>query len=201
MVVIPTRAQATLGHRAYFVEVTPTGDVLAVSPEGECTLLGRDLSVRARFSCAPKPSAVALSVQHRRIAVCSARGLSVCDLEGRETYAVPLELGAGCRFAPEHDLLWTIHPIDPRAFELALRDGSDGRVLHRRKFRSPHQEARCMLFAHPSSTAVTVLTAAGQDGQWRACLPPSTRPAVRSCSSRAARCRAGGRSLHRARSC
>jgi hypothetical protein len=166
MLAIPTRAQATLGHRAFFVDVCATGDVLAASPEGECTVLGPDLSVRARFTCAPKPTSMALAVQHNRIAVCSALGLSVRDLEGRETYALPVELGAECRFAPEHDLLWTIHPVDPRAFELALRDASNGRVQHRQRVRSPHKNARSMLLAHPSSTAITIWIAAGQDGQW-----------------------------------
>jgi hypothetical protein len=166
MIAIPTRAQATLTHRAYFVVVSSTGDVLAVSPEGECTLLGPDLSTRARFQCAPKPTAVALSAAHGRIAVCSAWGLSIRDLEGRETHAVPIELGAGCLFAPEHDLLWTIHPVDLHTFELGLRDGSNGRLLKQQRFSSPEQDASPSLHPHPSSRAVTIWIAAGQDGQW-----------------------------------
>jgi hypothetical protein len=166
MIAIPTRARVTLTHRAFFVEVSPTGAVLAVSPEGECTLLGPDLSTRARFQCAPKATAVALSAAHGRIAVCSAWGLSIRDPQGRETHAVPLELGAGCLFAPEHDLLWTVHPVDSHTFELGLRDGSNGRLLNQRRFSSPEQDASPWLRPHPSSKAVTIWIAAGQDGQW-----------------------------------
>jgi hypothetical protein len=167
MITLPRIAERRLEHRAFFLQPSASGTIVAASPEGRVTVLAPELEILSRFDVGREPSDVAISPAGDLIAICAGESLTVNrSSDGGESFRVKVGPGCASWFGDDGSLIWTLTAEGEKTIAVHVRDACDGRVLRESRFAGPSRELRCSFHTHPRPGGVTIWAAAGQDGQW-----------------------------------
>ena len=164
MITVSPLTEVTLSHRAYRVAVAESGHVVAVSRDGEGSLLSPDHSTLTSFRCPFEPGDVAISPTGGLLAIAGHGGLqilSTCTL--RPVYNVDDSFDSAC-FSGNGNL-WTSVCLDDGAVALEARDAKTLQVLARTELTNPFGGSHFKLLPHPDKEYVAIWVAPGQDGQ------------------------------------
>lgn len=163
MLTIRPDTSTFLGHRAFHLATSARAErVVALSPDGRGSLVDRGRV--SAFAVPEKPNQLALDPPGQLLAVASDRGLVLLDVSTATVVAREAGAFQGCHFSSEGSHLWVTRAPDEQHAVLEVRHARTLRIITQQSIRDPFGGS-FLLFPNPAPAAVSVWSAAGQDGQ------------------------------------
>ena len=164
MITVSPLTEVTLSHRAYHVAAAESGHVVAISRNGEGSLISPDHSTHTPFRCPFEPSDVTISPSGSLLAIPGRGGLHVLSTSNfRTVHHVDDSFESAC-FSGNGNL-WTSVCLEDGAVALETRNAKSLEVLARTELTDPLGDSHFKLLPHPDKEYVAIWVAAGQDGQ------------------------------------
>ena len=163
MIVVKPFARVKLRHRAFYMDVAPSGLLVTVSRDGIGSLVEPGQAKPKEFDLSSHPKGIAIAPSGDALAVAKGFALSLISLpdfvEKRSIHGA----FESCLFSGS--LLWTAARTGMDTAMVDVRELSDGKVLASVEVEDPFGESSLMLFRGPNERTVALWVAAGQDGQ------------------------------------
>lgn len=165
MITVLPSAELALDHRAYYVEVAASGHVLAVSPEGQCSLIAPDFSLLKSFHLSEAPTSIALAPAGNHMAVTIPGRLRILDVLTQNTVTTFNGSFESAAFSPDGGALWSVRRLTAHLVSVEVRDCRTWSLASQAELRDLFGESSFYFSFHPRRECVGLWAAAGQDGQ------------------------------------
>jgi hypothetical protein len=161
---IATLMHVSLPHDARFAAGAGTGHVVAVSSDGDASLISPDFKTITSFKVQPESEGVAISQDASLLAVAAADGITLLSIPTFEKVHRLNDAFLTCLFVGEK-LFWTCARFTDETVILEAWERGSWEKIARVKVADPYGQSSFSLFAHPDPQSVVLWAAGGQDGQ------------------------------------
>jgi len=164
MTTISSLMDVALPHEARLVAGADSGHIVAISSEGDASLISPDLKTIKSFTVQDSPEAVAISHDASLLAVAAADGITFFSVPAFEKSHRLNDAFLSCLFVGEK-LFWTCARFTEQTVILEAWESGSWKKIARVKVPDPYGSSSFSLFAHPNPQSVVLWAAGGQDGQ------------------------------------